>query len=314
MADTKAVATVAEKGGEVSTDVVDWDAIEIPDDGTDDAPIKPVFPKLQIVQNTSKIEGKKGHDGEFYLSGEKEFVNGSLDAVILQGQYNRVLFGEGDAPLCSSPDGIAPRPDSPLWQSQTFKIKGGAEVDVPHAEPRHCGQCLLKEFRNGAKPYCGDGYLLLLDLNANPEDMDLVQFRIGSTALKPFYNFKGTLKAKKGPKGRVGLPMFSHSVTLRTEETPGKSGNYYQLEIDWDRLPDRTFAAYAGVVGAIRADWQRTVAQTDFEGEGPGDEAGGGGGWGDGSEPVTRQARGGGQQEPPMPPPSDDGGWADGDE
>lgn len=267
-------------------DLIDWGAVELPEDGTEG--VKPRFPELKIVQGTSKMEGSGKHGGDFWLSenadGEPEYLVGNPEVVFLQSQQTRALFGDAPAPLCASSNGINPLPGQPLWRLASFKTINGEEVPVEQEEPFKCADCVFSQFRDGAAPLCSRSYLTLIDLNADPEDMDLVQFRVSRTGLKPFEQFAGALKAVKLSKTRIGAPSYAFVATLRTDETNKDGKKWYQLAIDKRRLEDTAILAYAQAVKGIRGEWQESVKETVLRAD---DEAVAGEAtdqWGDGSQ------------------------------
>lgn len=270
-------------------EVIDFDDFDLPSDGTET--IKARFPELKIVQGTSSMPNAGKHGGDFYHTGREEFLSISPEVVVLQSQYGRALFGDGPAPLCSSANGVNPRPHQALWQRESFTTKAGTVVEVPAEEPYACATCLFSQFVNGNAPLCSEGYLALVDLACDPLAPDLATMRFARTSLKPFRQFIGAIKAMKFNRTskRVGMPSFAFKACLTTAETAREGKKWYQLAIEKERLPDAVIADYAVFVREVRDAFNEHAQAVEFEDEPP---AAAPVEWGDGSESYARQEDG----------------------
>lgn len=270
------------------TAVTAWEELDdLPGDGADN--IKARFPELKVVQGTSKMPNAGRHGGAFYHTATEEFLDQSIDVVILQTQFSRALFGESESPLCTSPDGVAPRPGSPLWEMQSFRTKAGTDLPVMHSEPRSCATCVFSQFVDGHAPACSESYLALVDLSCDPAAPDLATMRFSRTALKPFRQFFGAIKAMKLHKAakRMGIPSYAFRVTLSTQETSRDGKKWYQLALEKERLGPQQVADYAVFVRDVRDAFAQHATSVEFEDDAPAEA---GPAWGDGSQSYARPA------------------------
>lgn len=249
VATTRAVA----KKEEAAVD--EWRSIEWESDGTEE--IAPSFPVIKIVQPTSSMEGSGKKGGEFWRSDNEEYYP-TLDVVALFSKTTRAYFEEAaDQPACASNDGIAPRPNQPLWEGKE--------------QPRACASCPFSEWgEDGTPPRCKESLAVLVD-----HDGELAQLRIGGKSMKPFKNFVARkLKPKK-------LPLCSQRLHLYTEEKTEPQKKWFELRIDAEQLKPTDASVYNAVLAYERGRFMEAASGDEPEIH---DVTPGGDGWGDGSQ------------------------------
>jgi hypothetical protein len=201
---------------------------DLPGDGMED--ILPPIPHVSLTQGTTAREGSSKHAGEFYHADIDSYTP-TLDVVVISRRLSRALFEpEGEQPICSANelDGLdkrlRPRPESPLWTFQTFKLANGTEVAVPSiaGQPAHCDTCPLSMWFDDAPPPCKESWNLLVD--RSPMGLDMAMLRLSGTSIAPFRAFVKRVRAEK-------LPIYAKQVSFASVEKSKPSRKWHELTV-----------------------------------------------------------------------------------
>lgn len=222
----KAVATKAPEE-EPQTALINYDELgddfEFADDGVDNAKVRPQFPKIMLVQGTTKLEGSSKHLGEYYDEGDGSYHE-RISVTPLRFQDNRACFEQGkDSPVCMSTDGIKPLPGQPLWKMDTFNSRGAGLVPVPPmGQPVACADCPFSQWEGDKPPLCGEGILALVQT----EEGEFRQMRFTGTALGPIRNRMTKLVFKMRR-----LPIYAALWTFSSREISQEGRKWMQLDV-----------------------------------------------------------------------------------
>src|SRR3990167_10342131 len=119
------------------------------------------IPRLQLVQAQSRMDGKEGHEGEWFNSVTGEFIS-NPELLIIGTAKGRVMFpheyNAENEPLCGSDDGLAPRTE---YIGAVVKIVGRDAAGDPEVKsgviPNLCAGCPFGVWGdNGAPPACSE--------------------------------------------------------------------------------------------------------------------------------------------------------------
>jgi len=103
------------------------------------------IPRLQLVQGTSRIDGKDGHQGEWYNSVTGEFLS-NPQLLIIGTAKGRVMFprefNAENEPLCGSDNGQSPRPEYVGAIIKTVSTDAAGDPEVRTGViPNQCAAC-----------------------------------------------------------------------------------------------------------------------------------------------------------------------------
>lgn len=226
---------------EVWTDT-DWES-----DGTEEAAA--IFPIVSIVQPMSQVQGAR--PGDFFNPDTGESLP-YLDVVPLFQKETRAYFVEGnDTPQCISADGRRPLPNQPLW----------LEMNQPAPA---CSDCPFSQWgTDGKPPPCRNSIVVLADMapmngeTTENRAVDLIQFRVKGTSIKPWRRFIGM---KVAAKNRT-RPLCSYRLHLTTVEKLAPARKWYELVIESEDLTPAKARRYNEVIRYERERFNQAAAQ-----------------------------------------------------
>jgi len=184
------------------------------------------IPRLQLVQGTSRIDGKDGHQGEWYNSVTGEFLP-NPELLIIGTAKSRVMFprefNAENEPLCGSDNGLAPRPE---YVGTIIKTIGKDAAGDPAVRtgviPDQCAQCPFGVWGDdGTPPACNE----VATFAAMDEDGLPALFQLRSTGMKNVPSLK-TLIAANSVRRAIKLGSVTETNDSGTYAiatfTPGK--------------------------------------------------------------------------------------------
>ena len=184
------------------------------------------IPRLQLVQAVSRIDGKEGHEGEWFNSVTGEFIP-NPELLIIGTAKGRVMFpaeyNAENKPLCGSDDSLAPRAE---YVGAIVKIIGQDAAGDPVVKstiiPSLCAQCPLGAWgEDGVPPVCNE----VATFAAVGEDGLGALFQLRSSGMKNVPSLK-TLIASGGIRRSIRLGAVKETNDSGTYAiatfTPGK--------------------------------------------------------------------------------------------
>jgi len=184
------------------------------------------IPRLQLVQAQSRMDGKEGHEGEWFNSVTGEFIP-NPELLIIGTAKGRVMFpreyNAENEPLCGSDDGLAPRTE---YVGAVVKIVGKDAAGDPEVKsgviPNLCAGCPFGLWaKDGPPPACNE----VATFAAVGEDGLGALFQLRSTGMKNVPSLK-TLIASGGVRRAIRLGSVKESNDSGTYAiatfTPGK--------------------------------------------------------------------------------------------
>lgn len=252
--------------------------------------IRPIFPELKLIQKeVPDIPDSGKHGGEFWFSASETYGPVAV-GVILHAAQTRALFDEDErAPVCSSDNGVTPRPGGAVWERDTIRLRGAGETAVTTARaPSSCATCEFNQWLDGKKPACRESYLALFEAE---NDGALYRFRFSGTAIGPMRAWMGRLLGSGVRRGQSARPRpwFSKRVKLEPvrEQNLELGHVWYRPDIQTiDDVPESEAAGYIQFARDLREQFVRTVTEShaDLAPDDARDVTPGGDGWGDGSQ------------------------------
>jgi hypothetical protein len=215
------------------------------------------IPRLQLVQAQSRMDGKEGHEGEWFNSVTGEFIP-NPELLIIGTAKGRVMFpaeyNAENKPLCGSDDGQAPRPEYVGAIVKTVGKDAAGDPEVRSATiPSLCAKCPLGLWgEDDTPPACNE----VSTFAAVGEDGMGALFQLRSTGMKNVPSLK-TLIAANGVR---------RAIRLGAVKETNDSGTYAIATFTPGRKPDREWQKTAlslARFGNMAARNQRAVMDAD---------------------------------------------------
>lgn len=230
------------------------------DSGTGD--MTPPYPIVRLASGQSRMEGAAQHVGQWYHS-DRAAYSEVLDVVLMKRTRTRALFGrESDIPLCSSANGISPKPGAKLWLQPAFETKAGQVIDVPGAKaPDECRACPFSggEEEDGSwrSGLCRSS-LVYLAMRWDDESAAIV--RLTATQAGFLERF-----IRQRILGR-GLPLLAMRLWLKPERRQEKGRDpYYVIRVDGEDIDALLAFELDGRLRAETERFEQSMALTTDE-------------------------------------------------